>query len=398
MTDIDIYQPPGPPGQYQAALAMTPGGAKALDDQLRACTKAVLREGTDYGVIPGTNGEQVLLKPGAEKLLQWFGFGFTCSRLDIDHDADGQKLGVTYRCTITKRIGDPVRGLLVEVATCEGYAGYDEGKFYKSAEQAQREAEAKERHWAKVDRRVANPEKWNHLTEYRAPWNTIIKMAQKRAIVGATIDATAAAGLFSQEEDSSPLADDGSTWYEQALEEALTFTDTVRGSKLYTEAAQAARDGLCTPGQANHVQNRAKQRLKLLATAKPVDVEDLAARAAAAHPADPGQDETGPETASDEAAKLEPGESAEYGTERHQKLVGVIWQHLQRLGYPAKNKETDDESRQRLADIAALAGISEITSTSDLDTGELSKVADTLARCRNRAALKALLETGEGDG
>lgn len=106
----------------------------------------------------------------------------------------------------------------------------------------------------------------------------------------------------------------------------------------------------------------------------------------------PGEDDETPA-----AAGLEPGEAAEFGTERHQKVVGIIWAHLGRLGYPAKNKESDEDKARRLSDVARLAGVSEIGSTSDLDLGELSAVADTLARCKNRDALNALLNAGEVD-
>lgn len=34
----------------------------------------ILNDGTDYGTIPGTNDKKVLLKPGAEKLCSFFGF------------------------------------------------------------------------------------------------------------------------------------------------------------------------------------------------------------------------------------------------------------------------------------------------------------------------------------
>ncbi len=77
MTDVDVYQPAAGIGQYQAGIIMTPEAAKALDEQVRRCTEAVLREGTDYGVIPGTDGKKSLWRPGAQKLLQWFGLGFT---------------------------------------------------------------------------------------------------------------------------------------------------------------------------------------------------------------------------------------------------------------------------------------------------------------------------------
>jgi hypothetical protein len=114
-----------------------------------------------------------------------------------------------------------------------------------------------------------------------------MKRAQKRAIVGAVVDATAAGGIFSEreEDDRTPAPqDDGPSWYEQALEDALTFTDQEDGRKMYVRAAQAARDGLCTPRQANHIQNRIQQRVRKLQAAAPVDVEDLARQAQEAGP------------------------------------------------------------------------------------------------------------------
>jgi hypothetical protein len=91
------------------------------------------------------------------------------------------------------------------VARCEGYAGYDEDRFFQTAEQARAKAKANEERWAKQDGRKPRSWKWEHATGHRAPWNTLIKMAQKRSYVGAAIDATAAAGLFTQDlEDMTP--------------------------------------------------------------------------------------------------------------------------------------------------------------------------------------------------
>ena len=84
MTALDTYTPAAAPYQYGAQLAITPDQAKALDEQVRQCTEAVLREGTDYGIIPGTNGEKTLWRPGAQKLLQWFRLGYICERVEID--------------------------------------------------------------------------------------------------------------------------------------------------------------------------------------------------------------------------------------------------------------------------------------------------------------------------
>ena len=155
----------------------------------------------------------------------------------MERDEDGRKHGITYRATVARRLPD---GTLDIKATCEGTADYDESKFCQSAEQVQAKAEARERMWAKKDGRVANPTKWKGDPaqgipapgEYRADWNALMKRAQKRAIVGAVNDATAAGGIFSdrEEDDRAPAPqDDGPTWYEQALEAALTFTDADPG-------------------------------------------------------------------------------------------------------------------------------------------------------------------------
>lgn len=267
---------------YRARMVMTPEDAKALDQQVRAVTKAVLVKDTDYGVIPGTGGRQVLFKPGAEKLLQWFGFGFMIDRVEIDYDSDGRKEGVTYRATITKGID----GRLVHIATCEGYAGYDEDRFYQPvSDEAKVKAEKRERAYAAKDKRPANPNKWKLLGDYKAPWNTVIKMAQKRALVGATIDATAAAGLFTADDTPVEFTDDpraarnepdggwpegaaaprpaadAEPWIKGALKRAAAVATQAQGDALWREAADAARNGLCTPRQADHVQNLAVKRV-----------------------------------------------------------------------------------------------------------------------------------------
>lgn len=154
------------PEEYRPRIMLAPEEAKALDDALRANMKAILREGVDYGVIPGTGSKPSLLKPGAEKLLQWFGFGHAMNRSETERDAGGTWQGVTYRCTVTKAMPD---GRTVTVAECEGCAGYDEDRFYTTAEQA----EAKERAVAARYDRSPNKAKF---AEYRAPRNSVIKM------------------------------------------------------------------------------------------------------------------------------------------------------------------------------------------------------------------------------
>lgn len=197
-TDLEVLGTATALEEYRPRIVMAPEQARELDEALRANMRAVLREGDDYGVIPGTSSTKpTLLKSGSEKLLQWFGFGHEMQRTEIERDADGNKVGVTYRCVVTKSLP---AGLVVTTASCEGYAGYDEDRFFTSA----LAAEQRERANAQRYQRAPNPTK---MVEHRAPWNTVIKMAQKRALVGAALQACGASSLFTQDmEDQAPAA------------------------------------------------------------------------------------------------------------------------------------------------------------------------------------------------
>ena len=206
----EVVRYSAPVEEYRPRIMLAPEEAKAIDDALRANMKAILREGVDYGVIPGTSSKPSLLKPGAEKLLQWFGFGHSMHR-DDERNADGAWAGVTYRCTVTKAMPD---GRAVAVAECEGYAGYEEDRFYTTAEQA----EAKER--AMAARYDRNPNKAK-FAEYRAPRNSVIKMAQKRAMVGAALQATSASSLFAQDMEDTVAAPPPGAALAEAARQAL---------------------------------------------------------------------------------------------------------------------------------------------------------------------------------
>jgi len=308
------------PEEYRPRILMDPESAKALNDALKANMRAVLQEGTDFGVIPGTGNKPALFKPGAEKLLQWFGFGHAMEKTEAERYPDGSRLGVTYRCTVTK---DLPGGRVAVVGMCEGYAGYDEDRFYTSAEAA----EAKERAMAERYHRNVNKAKF---AEYRAPWNSVIKMCQKRAMVGAALQATSASSLFTQDvEDDAPAAQvvadaarsaigtlpedtqsaltrwwqaqgwpapgrwdagqwclaliqcgrlgDGSTpdaqanghapgvatdqeWLASALERAGKFTDPAAGLKVHAEIGEKLRAGKCTKAEADLITKMIKAR------------------------------------------------------------------------------------------------------------------------------------------
>lgn len=147
---------------------VTPQDLQSEAIAIREIQKSVLVVDVDYGVIPGTK-KPSLYKAGAEVLLKWAGLGYRVSMVDIDRDEDGKKYGVTYRASVY-RLDNPE----VPLAEADGYCGYDE---------AGRDAHVND--WGK-----AIP---------REPWNTIVAMASKRAVVSATRAATGTSGLFTQD-------------------------------------------------------------------------------------------------------------------------------------------------------------------------------------------------------
>lgn len=137
--------------------------------EIKELMRAVLQHGVDYGKIPGTSSPS-LLRPGAEILLKWARMGHRLELVNLERDDQGAKFGVTYRAVIFP-LGDEHS----TIASLEAYAGRDEAK-------------------------------WRN-----APWNTILQMAQKRALVGATKAATASSGLFADGAPDEPAVTDWHT-------------------------------------------------------------------------------------------------------------------------------------------------------------------------------------------
>jgi len=104
----------------------------------------------------------------------------------------------------------------------------------------------------------------------------------------------------------------------------------------------------------------------------------------------PGEDDEPDPTPPPEPATASPPPGSATGNgDRHRKLVGTVHQHFTRLGF------ADDERDARLAACEAITGAKRLTSSNDLGVEQLSAVADTLARCKDRGMLIALLAETE---
>jgi hypothetical protein len=168
-----------------------------------------------YGVIPGTNKKKLtLLKPGAELLLVMF-------RLDPQYAAenqrDGDHLSVTSTCTLyhiptgqrwgsgqgscsTRESNYAWRESVRVCPTCQqptiikGKAEYGGGWvcFKKKGGCGAKFGDGDPQIEAQTIGRVPNP-------DLPDSWNTVTKMANKRSLVAAVLNVTAASDIFTQD-------------------------------------------------------------------------------------------------------------------------------------------------------------------------------------------------------
>ncbi|MBS7531845.1 hypothetical protein IC619_015335 [Hazenella sp. IB182353] len=181
---------------YVPTLSMTSGEAKNLIQELDHLKQDALRKGIDYDKIPSTP-KPTLLKPGAERLLQCFGFGHKVS--EVRHIEDWEKgfFHYVYKVTIVKTY--PTYELTV--AECEGSCNSKESKYayrwVKKWEVERMGLNINELQKKKDKYRINNDDIYSQV-------NTLQKMAIKRALVGATLQATGTSEFFTQDVEDMP--------------------------------------------------------------------------------------------------------------------------------------------------------------------------------------------------
>jgi hypothetical protein len=154
------------PVPRNAAADVVPGFAISLADAkdrillLQEFVKDMMVQGIDYGVVPGCP-KPCLLKPGAEKLCDIFGFSKRIEVLNRQEDWNKGLFAYEVKTTLINK-----RTSLVEaegVGNCNS-----QEKKYKTQDAFS----------------IAN---------------TVLKMAKKRALVDAVLSATRSSGLFTQD-------------------------------------------------------------------------------------------------------------------------------------------------------------------------------------------------------
>jgi ribosomal protein L37AE/L43A len=222
ITDAEVVDPtPGreiatvpPPAAGVAVMPqVTAADLVARLSVIREASRDAMQDGVDYGKVPGTD-KPTLLKPGAEKLGVLF-------QLDIQLDNEktwgpGDHLTVTSHATVYHA---PTGARL---GYGEGICTTREKKYaYRKAERecpscgkanirrSRNEAEGWYC-WRKTDGCGATfPPDDERITSQQAgqvdnpdlpdAWNTVVKMAEKRARVDAVLAVTGASALFTQD-------------------------------------------------------------------------------------------------------------------------------------------------------------------------------------------------------
>jgi hypothetical protein len=173
--------------EYSGAnLPVTRADFDTLSEQRKMLVEFVakqMRKDVDYGIVPGTN-KNSLYKPGAEKLARLFGLGARFAMVDKVLDGQGNFALYTYKCIVYHLKTNHV------IAECEGTCNSQEKKY-------------KERTVWEWSERARKKEPRKEATAVYDILNTLQKMAQKRAYVGAVILATGASDFFTQDIDDA---------------------------------------------------------------------------------------------------------------------------------------------------------------------------------------------------
>ena len=162
--------------------------------------KEVMVDGVHYGKVPGCGDKPALLKPGAEKIAMTFRLGSEFEELPGSIEGDGF---ICYKIDC-KLIHIPTGNI---VGHGRGTANSKEKKN-RTRSVAAYKATDEEKAIGKLEQRPGKDGKpYDVYIIPQDPWdiqNTIYKMACKRAMVAAVLNATAASDIFTQDIEDLP--------------------------------------------------------------------------------------------------------------------------------------------------------------------------------------------------
>lgn len=191
--------------------------ANSVRDQvnrIQALMKNVMQPDQHYGVIPGCGAKPTLLQPGAEKIAMMFGWTATYDVERHEEDSGHREYDVT--CTLTNRQTGELMGMGVGLcSTKESKYRYRSGGGFEPTGQPiprdARERKADYRRQGLGMKKVDGEWLWVHFSDEKVEnpdiadtYNTVLKMAKKRAFVDAVKSTAAASDVFTQDIEELP--------------------------------------------------------------------------------------------------------------------------------------------------------------------------------------------------
>lgn len=245
------------------------GGAVAVQQQVNQIQHLMnmsLKEGEHYGIVPGCGSKPTLLQPGAEKIALMFNWApsYTIDRIDL---GDGHR-EYDVECMLSNRDNGIVMGVGVgECSTMESKYRYRNVADYEILDmeipQDARERKAEYRKQGFGMKKVDGVWCWVHYTDSEKQenpdiadtWNTVLKMAKKRAFVDAVKSTAAASDIFTQDiEDMTPYVKPKPDPRKALWSEAATLKEAVidggtseEGIRSWMDAAIVTDDGMPKP-------------------------------------------------------------------------------------------------------------------------------------------------------
>lgn len=160
--------------------------------------KDVMEKDVDFGIIPGTQ-KPSLYQPGADKLCSLYNLAKMIVSKEENKNFDTGHYDATVKVQLVHR------GSGVVVGELEGSCSTMESKYryrWVGDRDVPRGIDKETLFFKEYDGKFGPYKKYRiENDDLYSQWNTVLKMAIKRAYVGCTLASTGLSGLFSQEED-----------------------------------------------------------------------------------------------------------------------------------------------------------------------------------------------------
>lgn len=221
---------------------------------MTAFVKNVMTVGKDYGTIAGVD-KPTLLKPGAEKLNTLFGYVPVFDPVSTVTDFDKPLFFYQYRCDLVDRDGRVVGSGIGSCNSLESKYRYRYAPTDKKP--SRQEADVMKAKGLGKWRKAGNDWVWSERVENDQIYdqiNTIDKMAQKRALVAATLIACNASEFFTQDVEDMGYIDGEYTYTDAGTSQQSTTTAApVEAEKVSTSNGDAIYQAVVDAGLSENI-------------------------------------------------------------------------------------------------------------------------------------------------